>query len=78
MHGFVYYLRSLDGFDLEAQRHACHRLAGDDAVVLAEFIEHGRDNREKLLQALELSSQKNATFVGAPGLPQMIQGREAT
>jgi len=78
MHGFVYYLRSLDGFDLEAQRRACHRLAGDDAIVVAEFIERSGDNREKLLQALELTSRKNATFVGAPDLPQMIQGCEAT
>jgi hypothetical protein len=41
-------------------------LAGDNANVLAEFIERSSDNCEKLLQALELSSQKGATFVGAP------------
>ena len=66
MQGFVFYLRCLDGSDLEKQRQDCRRLAGDDANVLAEFIERSSDNCEKLLQALELSSQKGATFVGAP------------
>ena len=78
MHGFVFYLRSLDGSDLEAQRHACRRLAGDDAVVLAEFIEVVPGVQAGIVEALELTSQKNATFVGAPDLPQMIQGCEAT
>ncbi len=41
-------------------------MAGDDAKVLAEFIESGGDNCEKLLEALALSSQNGATFVGAP------------
>ncbi len=66
MRGFVFYLRCLDGSDLETQRQACRRLAGDDAKVLAEFIESGGDNCEKLLEALALSSQNGATFVGAP------------
>ncbi len=66
MRGFVFYLRRLDGSDLETQRQDCRKLAGDDANVLAEFIERSGDNYEKLLQALELSSQKGATFVGAP------------
>ena len=66
MRGFVFYLRCLDGSDLETQRQACHRLAGDDANVLAEFIERSGDSYEKLLEALDLSSQNGATFVGAP------------
>ncbi len=66
MRGFVFYLRCLDDSDLETQRQACRRLAGDDANVLAEFIERSSDNYEKLQQALDLSSQKGATFVGAP------------
>ncbi len=66
MQGFVFYLRCLDGSNLETQRQNCRKLAGDDANVLAEFIERSSDNCEKLLQALELSSQKGATFVGAP------------
>lgn len=66
MQGFVFYLRFLDGSDLEIQRQACRRLAGDDANVLAEFIEGGGGDREKLLEALDLSTQNGATFVGAP------------
>ncbi len=66
MRGFVFYLRCWGGSDLETQRQACRRLAGDDANVLAEFIERSGGNYEKLLEALELSSQKGATFVGAP------------
>ncbi len=65
MRAFVFYLRCLDSADLETQRQACRRLAGDDANVLAEFIDRGADNYEKLRQALDLSSQKGATFVGA-------------
>ncbi len=65
MRAFIFYLRGVDSADLETQRQACRRLAGDDVNVLAEFIDRGGSNYEKLLQALDLSSQKGATFVGA-------------
>ncbi len=32
MRGFVFYLRCLDGSDLETQRQACRRLAGDSGI----------------------------------------------
>ncbi len=64
MRAFVFYLRCLDSADLETQRQACHRLAGDDANVLAEFIDRGGDNYEKLLRALDLSSQKARRLLG--------------
>ena len=66
MRNFVFYLRSVDGNDLNSQREACHRLAGGDGEVLAEFIEIGADTVEKLLEALDLSSRNGATFVAAP------------
>ena len=66
MRAVVFYLRCLDSSDLETQRQACRRLAGDDVNVLAEFMDRGGNNYEKLLQALDLSSRKGATFVGAP------------
>ena len=66
MHGFIFYLKSKDGQDIEDLRQACYRLAGREANVVAEFVE-GAENGEMLMEALELSSRNGATLV-APSL----------
>ena len=63
MERFVFYLRPIDPSEIEEQRQACHRLAGDNAEVVAEFIDCSRDSYQELQQALELSSTVGATFV---------------
>ena len=63
MERFVFYLRSMDPSEIEKQRRDCHRLAGDDADVVAEFIDCGRDSRRVVRQALALSSFVGATLV---------------
>ena len=63
MERFVFYLRSPDMPEIDGQRQACHKLAGDSAEVLAVFIEVGEDSKQEFLQALELSSAMGATLV---------------
>ena len=66
MERFVFYLRPVDAAEIEKQRQACHRLAGDNAVIIAEFVDVGWESRQEFLRAIDLSAQKGATLVTAP------------
>lgn len=63
---FVFYLRPLDASEIEKQRLACHRLAGDNADIIAVFVEVGGESHQEFLHAVDLSAQKGATLVTAP------------
>jgi len=63
MERFVYFMRSIEPSEIDKQRQACHRLAGGNAEVVAEFIDYGSDGQQVFRQALELTCSLNATLV---------------
>ncbi len=63
MERFVFFLRPMESSGVEKQRQACHKLAGDKAEIVAEFIDCGRDRQQVFREALELSSTAGATLI---------------
>ena len=63
MDSFVFFMRPTNSSEVDAQRQACHKLAGDKAKVVAEFIDYGRDRARVFRQALAFCSDVGATLV---------------
>ena len=63
MERFVFFLRPTSSSEVDDQRQACQNLAGNEAKVVAEFIDYGRDKPRVFQQALAFCSDVGATLV---------------